>query len=98
MIDQRTEEVVWTVATREGVRPMNFETNADGSTKRIFVQLSGFNGFVPIDFATHALGAEVKLPDRISPSDVSRMTPEQKKALVEREFGKGAGSGGFFRS
>jgi YVTN family beta-propeller protein len=63
VIDQRTEEVVWTVPTREGVRPMMFDTNADGSTKRIFVQLSGFNGFVPIDFATHALGAEVKLPE-----------------------------------
>jgi YVTN family beta-propeller protein len=63
VIDQRTEEVAWTVPTREGVRPMMFETNADGSTKRIFVQLSGFNGFVPIDFATHALGTEVKLPE-----------------------------------
>ena len=63
VIDQRTEEVVWTVPTREGVRPMMFETNPDGSTKRIFVQLSGFNGFVPIDFATHALGTEVKLPE-----------------------------------
>jgi len=63
VIDQRTEEVAWTVPTREGVRPMMFETNADGSTKRIFVQLSGFNGFVPIDFTTHALGTEVKLPE-----------------------------------
>ena len=63
VIDQRTEEVAWTVRTREGVRPMMFDTNADGSTKRIFVQLSGFNGFVPIDFATHALGTEVKLPE-----------------------------------
>src|SRR5438094_2462401 len=63
VIDQKTEEVVWTVPTRDGVRPMAFETNADGSTKRIFVQLSGFNGFVPIDFATHALGEDVKLPE-----------------------------------
>src|SRR5215510_12450300 len=31
VIDQKTEEVVWTVPTREGVRPMSFETNADGS-------------------------------------------------------------------
>src|SRR4026209_368272 len=28
VIDQRTEEVVWTVATREGVRPMMVDTNA----------------------------------------------------------------------
>src|SRR3989454_6591141 len=63
VIDQKTEEILWTVPTRDGVRPMAFDTNPDGSTKRIFIQLSGFNGFVPIDFATHALGEDVKLPD-----------------------------------
>ena len=30
---------------------MAFETNADGSTKRIFVQLSDFHGFAIVDFA-----------------------------------------------
>ena len=50
MIDQKTEEIVWTLPTAEGVRPMAFDTNPDGSTKRIFVQLSGFNGFITVDF------------------------------------------------
>src|SRR5438445_12827011 len=63
VIDQKTEEIVWTVPTRDGVRPMAFDTNADGSTKRIFLQLSGFNGFTTIDFATHALGPEIKVPE-----------------------------------
>src|SRR5262249_52004922 len=63
VIDQKTEEILWSVPTRDGVRPMAFDTNPDGSTKRIFIQLSNFNGFVPIDFATHALGADVKLPE-----------------------------------
>jgi YVTN family beta-propeller protein len=63
VIDQKTEEILWTVPTREGVRPMTFDTNPDGSTKRIFLQLSGFNGFTTIDFATHMLGAEIKLPE-----------------------------------
>ena len=63
VIDQKTEEILWTVPTREGVRPMTFDTNADGSTKRIFLQLSGFNGFTTIDFATHQLGAEIKVPE-----------------------------------
>ncbi len=63
VIDQKTEEILWTVPTREGVRPMTFDTNADGSTKRIFVQLSGFNGFTTVDFATHKLGDEIKLPE-----------------------------------
>src|SRR5262252_5693879 len=63
VIDQKTEEIVWSVPTREGVRPMAFDTNPDGSTKRIFVQLSGFNGFTSIDFPTHKLGEEIKLPE-----------------------------------
>ena len=63
VIDQKTEEILWTVPTREGVRPITFDTNPDGSTKRIFLQLSGFNGFTTIDFATHKLGEEIKLPE-----------------------------------
>ena len=63
VIDQKTEEILWSVPTREGVRPMAFDTNPDGSTKRIFLQLSGFNGFTTIDFATHQLGPELKVPE-----------------------------------
>ena len=36
-IDQRTEEPVWVMHFDLGVRPMAFEQNADGSTKRMFV-------------------------------------------------------------
>src|SRR5579871_162140 len=53
VIDSKTEEPVWTVSFETGVRPMTFETNPDGSTKRIFLQLSDFHGFVAVDFATH---------------------------------------------
>ena len=42
---------------------MAFETNPDGSTKRIFVQLSDFNGFVTVDFATHKVVDKIKLPE-----------------------------------
>mgnify|MGYP003694232353 CR=1 FL=1 len=35
-----------------GIRPMTFNTNPDGSTKWIFAQLTGFNGFAVVDFAT----------------------------------------------
>jgi YVTN family beta-propeller protein len=63
VIDQKTDQILWTVPTRDGVRPMAFEANADGSTKRIFLQLSGFNGFTTIDFATHQLGPEIKVPE-----------------------------------
>ena len=63
VIDQKTEEVLWTVPTRDGVRPIAFEVNADGSTKRMFAQLSNFNGFVGVDFATHQIVDEVRLPE-----------------------------------
>src|SRR6266853_4417388 len=63
VIDQKTEEIVWTVPTSEGVRPMAFDTNPDGSTKRIFVQLSNFNGFITVDFATHQVVDKIKLPE-----------------------------------
>jgi YVTN family beta-propeller protein len=63
VIDQKTEEIVWTMPTADGVRPMAFETNPDGSTKRIFVQLSNFNGFLTVNFATHKVVDTIKLPE-----------------------------------
>ena len=43
---------------------MAFESNADGSTSRIFVQLSGLNGFAVVDFAKRAEVTRIKLPDQ----------------------------------
>jgi YVTN family beta-propeller protein len=65
-IDARTEEPVWTLDFDLGVRPMTFETNPDGSTKRIFAQLSNLNGFAVVDFATHKEVNRIELP-RIAP-------------------------------
>jgi YVTN family beta-propeller protein len=64
IIDLQTDQAAWTVKFQSGVRPMAFETNADGSTRRIFVQLSGFHGFAVIDFARHEQVAQIKLPDQ----------------------------------
>ncbi len=63
VIDQKTEEPAWSLTMDKGIRPMAFATNPDGSTKWIFVQLSGFNGFAVVDFATHEEVKRVKLPD-----------------------------------
>ena len=52
VIDANTEEPAWTLDMDLGVRPMTFNWNPDGSTKWIFVQLSGLNGFAVVDFAT----------------------------------------------
>jgi YVTN family beta-propeller protein len=63
VIDQAKEEIVWTLPTEEGVRPMGFDLNPDGSTRRIFVQLSGFNGFIIVDFAKHEVTDKIRLPE-----------------------------------
>jgi YVTN family beta-propeller protein len=67
VIDQRTEEPVWTLF-EEGVRPMAFETGPDGSTRRIFVQLSNLHGFAIVDFAARKEVGRVTLPDDV-PAD-----------------------------
>jgi len=63
VIDQKTEEPVWSLQMDLGIRPMAFLANPDGSTKWIFVQLSGFNGFAVVDFATHKEINRIKLPE-----------------------------------
>ena len=63
VIDQKTEEIVWTLPMEEGVRPMAFDTNPDGSTKRIFVELSNFNGFVTVDFAARKMVDKIPMPE-----------------------------------
>ncbi len=63
VIDQKTEEPVWSLEMDLGIRPMAFLTNPDGSTKWIFVQLSNFNGFAVVDFATRKEINRIKLPD-----------------------------------
>jgi YVTN family beta-propeller protein len=63
VIDAATEQVAWTIAMDAGVRPICFETAADGSTRRMFVQLSDFHGFVTVDWATKQVVDRVALPE-----------------------------------
>ena len=67
VIDQATEEPLWTLFT-EGVRPIAFETNPDGSTKRAFVQISGLHGFAVVDWASRKEVARIQLPNDV-PAD-----------------------------
>jgi len=62
VVDLQTDQVVWGVKFDHAVRPMTFETNRDGSTHRMFVQLSNFHGFAVVDFAKHAEVARIHLP------------------------------------
>jgi len=62
VIDLQTDQVSWEVKFDNGVRPMAFDTNPDGTTRRIFVQLSNLNGFAVVDFAKHAEVARIQFP------------------------------------
>jgi YVTN family beta-propeller protein len=62
-IDSQTEQPVWSIPFDNGVRPIAFETNPDGSTKRMFVQISELHGFAVVDFATRKETNRIVLPD-----------------------------------
>src|SRR5262245_32269416 len=63
VFDAKTEEPAWFLDMGLGVRPMAFSWNPDGSTKWLFVQLTDFNGFAVVDFATHKEIRRIQNPD-----------------------------------
>src|SRR5438093_10826434 len=62
VIDLEREVPIWELPFDLGVRPMTIEAGPDGSTKRIFVQLSATHGFAVVAFAALREGARSKLP------------------------------------
>ena len=92
VFDAATEQPAWTLEMDRGIRPMTFATNPDGSTKWLFAQLSDFNGFAVVDFATHK---EIKrisnpdlppgrstIPEGADPSHGMAVTPDGKTLVV----------------
>jgi YVTN family beta-propeller protein len=88
VIDLATDKVVWSIFN-EGVRPITFDTNPDGSTKNAYVQLSNFHGFVVVDFKQQKEIARITLPDvppekrnkgqlNAAPAHGIGITPDQK--------------------
>jgi YVTN family beta-propeller protein len=71
VIDQKTEEPVWTLFS-EGVRPMAFERNPDGSTKRAYVQISELHGFAVVDWAQRKEVQRIQLPNDIPAEKVDK--------------------------
>ncbi len=64
VIDVAKLEPVWDLKMDKGIRPMAMEAGPDGSTSRLFLQLSDYHGFAVIDFKTHKEVARIKLPDQ----------------------------------
>jgi YVTN family beta-propeller protein len=96
IIDLDTEKPAWEVHFDTGVRPMAIEANPDRSTKRIFVQLSHFEGFAVVDFATRREVARIKLPAGSTefeipparagaPSHGIAVAPDQKTLWVDSD-------------
>ncbi|MGE0160175.1 MAG: hypothetical protein AB7T31_12265 [Gemmatimonadales bacterium] len=63
VIDTETDRPLWSLHFDDGVRPIAFERNADGSTKRAFVQISNYHGFYVVDWATRAVVDRVQQPE-----------------------------------
>ena len=63
VIDTELERPVWSIHFEGGVRPICFETNADGSTKRMFAQITNLHGFAIVDWAARKETGRITLPD-----------------------------------
>jgi YVTN family beta-propeller protein len=63
VIDTETEQPSWSVHFEGGVRPICFEPNPDGSTKRMFVQITNLHGFAVVDWEERKEVGRITLPD-----------------------------------
>jgi YVTN family beta-propeller protein len=63
VIDTATELPAWSIHFEGGVRPICFEKNSDGSTKRMFVQLTNVHGFAIVDWDKRKEVGRITLPD-----------------------------------
>jgi YVTN family beta-propeller protein len=93
VIDQATDTIAWELQMSAGIRPMEFETAADGSTSRIFVQLSDYHGIAVVDFKqrkevmrfeTPAVPGETKHTEGLqgAPMHGFAITPDGKRLLA----------------
>jgi YVTN family beta-propeller protein len=62
VIDLQTEQPAWELKLDRGVQTMAIESNPDGSTHRIFVNLHDSTSIVVVDFAKREEVARIKLP------------------------------------
>jgi YVTN family beta-propeller protein len=63
VVDTRTDLPLWTHYFDLGVRPIAFDAKSDGSTGRVYAQLTDFNGFAVVDFDSRKEVARIKYPD-----------------------------------
>jgi len=92
VIDLATDKPVWSMFDK-GVRPITFDSNPDGSTRNMYVELSDFHGFVVVDFKSQKEVRRITLPDvapekrntgplNAAPAHGIGVTPDQKTLWV----------------
>jgi YVTN family beta-propeller protein len=97
VIDTELERPVWSIHFEGGVRPLCFETNPDGSTKRMFVQVTNLHGFAIVDWATRQEVGRIRQPDlppeqrnnegiQGAPAHGIRITPDGKTLWSTSKF------------
>lgn len=97
VIDESSLRPAWDLEFDEGVRPIAMERAADGSTGRMFVQLSNVHGFAVVDFKTHRETQRVMLPDEPqrgnahsgAPSHGIGVSPDGKMLWVDSSVASG---------
>lgn len=97
VIDVKTETLAWQLKMDSGIRPMIFDTNRDGSTRNIYVQLSNYHGVAVVDFATRKEVTRWELPAvpgqhkeleglQGAPAHGLAVTPDQKMLLATTKW------------
>lgn len=97
VIDAQTLQPAWELPFDSGVRPMAFERAADGSTSRIFLQLSGLHGFAVVNFQTRKIEARIEMPNNLrggtaqqaAPSHGIGVAPDGKTLWVDSSLANG---------
>ncbi len=62
ILDTSTDKEVWSWEG-EAIRPLTMSTKADGSTDKLFVQVSGYHGFVVVDWDSQKEVRRITQPD-----------------------------------
>jgi len=97
VIDTTTDTLAWSLKMSSGIRPMIFDTNPDGSTRNIYVQLSEYHGVAVVDFATRKEVKRWELPAvpgqekeleglQGAPAHGFAVTPDQKVLLATSKW------------
>lgn len=73
--DPNTHQVLWEHKFKSGVRPLAIDAKTDGSTNRLYVQLSGLHGFVVFDWATREEVATIEYPKEPAGGEVHSGAP-----------------------